>query len=102
MPTYKCYDWQCKDCEYKEEVFVDTSVLDWDSPRACLECGTGEMHRVPSSPTVQKASFVDGTKRKGVADLKEAARLEVAKVAMPLSQRGDIEKEIKNLKRVKR
>jgi hypothetical protein len=102
VAKYKVFDWLCSDCHHKEEVLVDTSQLNWDAPRSCSACGTGEATRCPSSPTVQKASFVDGTKRAGLEDIKAVAKLEVAKANSRPEQRNEIQKEINNRKRIRK
>lgn len=101
MPKFKVYDWQCEDCQHKEEVIVDVSEDGWDCAKACCECGTGAMHRVPSLPTVQKASFVDGTKRKGSEDMKRVAQLEVQRANTPPAKRAEIDREIAARRKIK-
>lgn len=101
MPSYKVFDWLCMDCHHREEVLVDTSKEGWDGPRSCEACGTGESRRAPSSPTVQKASFVDGTKQKGMDDIKAISKLEVAKANARPEQRKEIQKEINNRRKLR-
>lgn len=102
MPQFKCYDYLCKACGEKTEWLVNTADPDWDAPKDCMKCGRGKAYRAPSSPPVQKASYVDGTKRKGMEDLKEAAKLEQAKANLPPEKRHDMEKAIKELKKVRK
>lgn len=101
MAKFLCFDWLCDTCEERCEWFVDTSEPGWDAPKPCRICGEGMSHKAPSGPPVQKESFVDGTKRKGMADLKEIAKLEVAKANLEPSKRYVIQKEIDARRKIK-
>jgi hypothetical protein len=102
VAKYKVFDWLCADCYHKEEIVVDTALPEWDSPRSCSACGTGEARRCPSSPAVQKATFVDGTKRKGMEDMKEVAKLEMIKANTRPDKRDEVSKEIMERRKVKK
>ena len=55
--------------------------------------------RIPQLSAVTRASYVDGTHRKGFKDLKESLKLEKASYDMPPAERQEIKKEIKAVKR---
>lgn len=90
----KIQDFECKNCESITE--------GWDTPQKCVACGCSEFEKLLPMPSLYglegSASFLDGTKRKGFADLKEASKLEVKMADMPHAQRGSIQKEITKLK----
>ena len=67
----------------------------------CEGCQALDWQRVFESPMVASASLPDGTKRKGWADMKEAAKLECIKADLPQHKRGDVQKQINILKAVK-
>lgn len=102
MPQFKVYDYLCNKCQEKTEYLVNVADPNWDDPKPCMKCGRGKCFRAPSAPPVQKASFVDGTKRAGLEDMKQVAKLEHAKANLPPSQRGEIEKEIKQRRKIKK
>ena len=102
MANFKCYDYLCNKCGEKTEWLVNTSDPDWDNPKDCMKCGRGKCHRAPSSPPVQKASFVDGTKRAGYEDIKQAAILEAKAAGARGEEKTGLLKEAKARKKVKR
>ena len=97
MAKFKIFDWLCDTCQERCEWVVDTAEAGWEDPKPCQLCGEGMSYRAPSGPPVQKASFVDGTKRPGFEDLKIAAKLEVEKANLQPSKRYTIQKEIDKL-----
>lgn len=101
MANFKCYDYLCDTCHEKTEWLVNTSDPAWDAAKDCMKCGRGKCRRAPSAPPVQKASYVDGTKRKGMEDLKKIADLEVIKANTPPEKRGEIAKEIHERRKLK-
>lgn len=96
MPSY---DYKCKSCEY---TFVDiVSYDDRDNIQECPDCGAVNAFRFYGKmPGVTRASYVDGTKRKGFDTLKEVNKLEIEKADLPPEKRTDINKEIKRLKKL--
>lgn len=101
MGTFKCYDWLCSSCGAKTEYYVNVEESNWDSEKPCLHCDSGYARRCPSGPPVQKASFLDGTKRRNWENLKEASKLEAASFNLPPSERTELKKEVVKLKRSK-
>ena len=55
--------------------------------------------RIPQLSAVTRASYVEGTKRKGFADLKEANRLQKASYDLPPKERQEVKKEINIIKK---
>lgn len=72
----------------------------------CLDCsenaGPTEWQRVFQAPMNMERALPDGTKRKGFADMKEAARLKVDAAGMDHRKRGDINAEIRKLESIKK
>lgn len=102
MAKFKCYDYLCNKCGEKTEWLVNTADPEWDNPKDCMKCGRGKCFRAPSAPPVQKASYVDGTKRKGMEDMKKVAELEVQKANLPPDKRGEVNKEIHERRKIKK
>lgn len=97
---YKLYDFQCTDCLLVEEHLCSKEDISAEAPpKLCPVCGTEMFRRMPA-PSVRtdnnSASYVDGTKRPGFAEGKEAARLNVLKAqAGSAAEKAEIAKEIK-------
>ena len=91
MPNY---EWSCEQCGNHWEAVV--RYEDRDSPQACSECGSVGARHFPS-PTVLKASYPDGHRRKGWADMKEIARLKVEAAGARKEAKKDIVSEIRKL-----
>lgn len=89
MPNY---DYVCGNCEHREELIVPYSErLSREIP--CEICGHRLEWQFPA-PTVMRASYVDGTKRKGWEDMRQANKLvKEAAVSKPETAR-EIRKEI--------
>ena len=94
------YLWECEHCEIAAR--VDRSISDRDkvpsTDEATCLCETPEWTRVFEAAGITRATYVAGTKRKGFAELKEAAMLEVKAANLPPSERGEISKEIRRLR----
>ena len=74
MPNYQ---WECPKC--KDIVEYNVPSKDRDSfMLPCDHCGT-DRTRLFGMPMVMKASYPDGTKRKGWSDMLATAKLEEAK-----------------------
>jgi len=74
MPNY---DYRCVDCENIS--IHNVKYSERDLPQQCTNCGGPSNRFYGKMPGLTKASFVDGTKRDGWADLKATARLEEAR-----------------------
>ena len=70
MPNYS---YECKVCAAGEELILFAKYEERDN-QVCPECSTPVTRQI-SAPNVMRASYPDGTKRKGFQDLKEAAKL---------------------------
>lgn len=91
-------DLLCELCNTRTPVTMRRSEATYENRWNCDSCREfNTVKRVPSAPMVAKASYPDGYKRKGFQDLKEAARLEVEKVNLPLEQRTQVKHEIDRL-----
>lgn len=90
----KLHDFECKACSAVTEA--------WDTPSACAACGHTELERMLPMPSLYglegSASFLDGTRRKGFAEVKEAAKLETQMLDSHPSKRDAMRKEIAKLK----
>jgi hypothetical protein len=95
------YLWECTKCEEYQR--VDRPIKDREiPPERCPNCKKPNFERRYEMPGTTKASFLDGTKRKGFQDLKEIARLEVKKgAANSEAERKEASKAIADLKRIK-
>ena len=91
-------DLYCPECNLKTWDTLPKSEATYEARWDCPSCGASQsVKRIPSAPMVAKASYPDGYKRKGFQDLKEAARLEVEKIGMPLAERAQVKSEIDRL-----
>ena len=90
----KLQDFECKSCKAVTEA--------WDMPAACAACGHAELEKMLPIPSLYglegSASFLDGTRRKGFAEVKEAARLETQMLDSHPSSRDAMRQEIAKLK----
>lgn len=102
-----CFDWYCDVCDTRTEHYVDRREPGWDREKPCPACGNPHSYKVMSAPAIRtddnSASYLDGTKRKGVEDMKKAAKLEVQRAALPFNspERARITKEIQERKTLK-
>ncbi len=96
----KAIDIRCAECGRVSDVLADPDELQRDVWE-CVVCG-GVCHRTISKPNVPRATYVDGTKRKGFEDLKKAAKLEVEMYNKPPDQRAEYQKEIHEYKKIRR
>lgn len=91
-------DLKCDACEYEWDDLVKRDEK--DEVQLCPRCNLKHGHRIISKPNVTRKSYVDGTKRKGLTELKQAAKLEQDKANLPHDKRGEIQKEINRLKKL--
>ena len=104
MPTYV---WHCRDTDEYIEVSCKISEIDdfldtVDNPEA--------WHRVPQMPNVRteklSQSWPDGmvpqSRKAELSDVKQAEKLKIESYGMKPENRGEIKKEIKKLKSIKR
>lgn len=64
----------------------------------CPACGEAAGVRTFAPPNVTKASFVDGHKRRGFTDLKEAARLEARLSDLPSEEKVRVQAEVRQIR----
>lgn len=94
------YLWRCTQCDWVQEVtrpMADHAIVPNcdDAEEGSCECGNNRWVRVYEVPAIMKASYPDGLKRKGWADLKESAKLEKERaVARTDAQKNEIAQEI--------
>lgn len=96
--SYISRDFRCGKCgaEWDELVLREHQ----DDLQPCPACGVTEGKRcMRKPPGITKESFVDGTKRKGFQELKEANKLTMEMYNKPVEQRKEIQKEITNIKK---
>lgn len=90
----KLQDFECKACQAITE--------SWDMPSSCASCGHIELEKLLPIPALYglegSASFLDGTRRKGFAQMKEASKLEIQMMDTHPNKRGELQKEIAKLK----
>jgi hypothetical protein len=96
--SYLSIDIRCDKCDLVAATLVERSEK--DSSWECPDCD-GTMARTLSAPNITRRSYVDGTKRKGFAEHKEIAKLEVEEAELPASKRGEIRRTIETIKRLK-
>lgn len=90
----KIQDFECLSCEAITE--------DWTMPSKCSQCGHTELQKLLPVPSLYglegSASFLQGTRRKGFAELKEANALEKASFDLPMEKRREMQSEIQKIK----
>lgn len=92
MPSY---DYKCTTCEQK---FIEVVKYDQrEDKQLCPDCGTSTGVYCISAPNITRASYVDGTKRKGFSEMKEAAKLNREAAHSGTEKRREIEKEIRRM-----
>lgn len=87
-------DVRCQDCNHVWDSLIQRSERDSQWP--CPECG-GMGKRAVSAPMVMTASYPEGTKRKGWADLKEASKLKIESANSRDDKKREIAKEIRKM-----
>lgn len=91
-------DIRCADCDLVTDIMIDRDER--SSTWGCPECG-GPMSKTISAPNFTRKSYVDGTRRKGFAEMKEAVKLEREMMDLPPEQRKGHQRAIKELKKIK-
>lgn len=61
-------DIRCQDCDHVTDILIDRD--EQGGTWGCPECG-GAMSKTFSAPNITRASYVDGTKRKGFLSIKK-------------------------------
>jgi hypothetical protein len=94
-------DRQCVECgEIEWAVLIEREER--DNLFICPACGKIAMKRaLLSAPAQMNVALPDGVKRKGFSQMVEAAKLEAASYDLPPEKRGDFNKAIHDLKKVK-
>lgn len=98
MPTY---EYLCQSCSLVTE---NQSKYE-ERPKLinCKYCQQPAQLWISTPAVVGKASYLDGQKREGWAELKEAAKLEKKAAVEPnVETRKAIQREIRNIKKVKK
>lgn len=92
MPTYT---FQCDECGSSTEEFYKYS----ERPETIqCACGGKASHTITAVGLMVKEAYLDGTKRKGFADLKEASKLNKEKArARDDSNRRELAAEIRKM-----
>lgn len=90
----KLQDFQCLSC--------DAVVEGWDVPSKCPACEHPLLMKLLPIPALYglegSASFLDGTKRKGFAEMREATKLETQMLDTHPKKRAEMQAEISKLK----
>lgn len=98
MPNYEYLCQQCSCVTEKEYKYEERPKL-----ISCQYCGEPAQYWISAPNVVGKASYLDGQKREGWAELKEAAKLEKHAAVEPnVATRKAIQNEIRNIKKVKK
>ena len=95
-------DLLCESCGARAVATVPREEASYETRWQCEECLEPTLKRIPSAPTVLKASWPDGYRSKHSQDLKEASQLEIAMADMPQDKRAGISREIRKLKELRR
>lgn len=91
------YEYECIVCEVFEDRQVPYLVRD---EQFCTTCENPLVRQFPT-PGVTRASYVDGTRRKGWAEMREASKLNrEAAGSMSTDTKREIAREIRNKLRV--
>jgi putative FmdB family regulatory protein len=95
------YPFQCPKCEEEFDVVLSISDYDKESSWDCIQCEgvVTKDDRIICAANVTRASYVDGTKRKGFAERKEALKLKKESYNMKPEDRKEIRKTIKQIER---
>jgi len=98
MPLYRYL------CEMCDLIHTELRSMDErDLVPKCPNCGDViHTRRLLEVPGIMLHSYLDGARHRaspGFTDLQRAARLEVQAASLPPSQRGELNKEIKELKK---
>jgi hypothetical protein len=88
-------DIRCEECDLVTDILIDRD--EQGGTWGCPDCG-GPMSKTLSAPNFTRASYVDGTKRKGFAEMKEAVKVEREMMDLPPSKREEHQKLINKLK----
>lgn len=92
MPTYS---YRCRECESVTEDFYKFS--DRPDTITCA-CGSVADHTITAVGLMTKEAYLDGTKRKGFGDLKEASKLnKLANVSSDRESKRQIANEIRRM-----
>lgn len=97
MTRWKSIDVSCSRCGKKWDELATEKELEVDE-FGCTNCGENTGKRVMSSPNVTRASYVDGTRRKGFRDLKEASKLNIQASNSRDETKKEIHKEIRKMR----
>ncbi len=92
-------DLLCESCNTTGWDTIPKAEATWENRWDCPSCGTEKsVKRIMSAPRIMKASYPDGVKRSGFAELKEAAALEEeAMNSEDYEKRQGIKKEIRKM-----
>jgi hypothetical protein len=101
MMGFKVFDYWCDACQLRNEHVVTDEEIAEGAKKECFSCGEVVAYRVISAPAIRTednaVTFLDGTKRKGLDDMKKIAKLEVQKAGLDKNdpKRGEINAEIR-------
>lgn len=95
------YPFECPECEECQEVQLTIADYDTTDTFECQYCcfELTKDNRIMCAVNVTRASYVDGTKRKGFAENREMLELKKASYNMKPEDRKNIKKEIKTIER---
>lgn len=98
MPSYPL---ECGECETQFEPVHTIPEYDAIDEWECPGCGAAvtKKNRIIMAANVTRASYVDGTKRKGFAEQREIHNLRKASYDLPHDKRKDINKTIKSIEK---
>ena len=91
-------DIRCEECDLVTDILIDRD--EQGGTWGCPDCG-GPMSKTLSAPNFTRVSYVDGTKRKGFSEMKEAVKLEREMMDLPANKREGHQRAIKKLKETK-
>lgn len=91
MPNY---EYHCNSCN---SVTIQMFPYDSRPEKIVCACGSDSHYQIAMPYVNGKASFLDGHKRKGWADLKESAKLNKQAAVAKGDTRKEIQKEIRKL-----
>lgn len=90
----KMVDFICEACSHEWEALMRNE----EPMPTCPSCESAFVLKKFPAPKVLNAAFLDGTKRSGFAEMKEASKLKAEMMDRPPAERAAIKREIKKVK----
>lgn len=96
--SYLAIDLQCSDCKHEWDDLIErTRLIDLQT---CPSCGALAGSRIYRRINAMNVALPDGTKRKGMEELKRAAKLEAEMYQKKPTERAEHKREIDRLRKI--